>query len=123
MISVNQARLSGTTARNTPRVQARLARLLEGLRGCGAERIYLFGSAARGEADDLSDLDVVVILRSALPFFDRLRELARLIPPAAGGVDLLAYTPDEFEAMQRDGNAFAEMVLDEGQLIYGRPQD
>jgi predicted nucleotidyltransferase len=110
------------TSGNSLRVQTRLARLLEGLRGCGAERIYLFGSAARGEADDLSDLDVVVILRTSLPFFDRLLALARLIPPAAGGVDLLAYTPDEFEAMQRDGNAFAEMIVEEGQLIYDRPQ-
>jgi shikimate 5-dehydrogenase len=64
-----------------------------------------------------------VILPSALPFFDRLQELARRIPAAAGAVDLLAYTPGEFEAMQRDGNAFAEMVQDEGRLIYGGPQD
>ena len=123
MFSMKQRRLSATPAGNTPQIQARLVRLLEGLRGCGAERIYLFGSAARGEADELSDLDVVVILPSALPFFERLRQLARLIPPEAGGVDLLAYTPDEFQAMQRDGNAFAEMVQAEGQLVYGGPQE
>jgi len=108
---------------NSSRIQARLARLLEGLRGSGAERIYLVGSAARGEADDLSDLDVVVIMRTPLAFFDRLSALGRLIPPAAGGVDLLAYTPDEFDAMRRDGNAFAEMVAEEGQLIYERAKD
>ena len=68
-------------------------------------------------------LDVVVILRTALPFFDRLRDLARLIPASAGGVDLLAYTPDEFEAMRRDGNAFAETVVEEGRVIYERAQD
>lgn len=73
--------------------------------------------------DDLSDLDVVVIMRTPLAFFDRLHELGRLIPPAAGGVDLLAYTPDEFDAMRRDGNAFAEMVAEEGQVIYERAQD
>jgi predicted nucleotidyltransferase len=123
MVSVNQPRPFDATFGNTPQVQARLACLLEGLRGCGAQRIYLFGSAARGEADNLSDLDIVVILPSALPFFDRLQELARRIPAAAGAVDLLAYTPGEFEAMQRDGNAFAEMVQDEGRLIYGGPQD
>jgi hypothetical protein len=30
------------------------------------------------------------------------------------------YTPAEFAAMQKDGNAFAEMIIEEGRLIYAR---
>jgi predicted nucleotidyltransferase len=102
----------------------RVKLLVEALRPYDPECMYLFGSWARGEADDLSDVDVVVIKRTTLPFFDRLQEVARLLPPGTGGVDVLVYTPEEFAAMQRDGNAFAETIAEEGQLIYARrPQD
>ncbi len=55
---------------------ARIARLIEALRPYRAERVYLFGSAAQEEEDELSDLDLVIIKRTELPFIDRLREVA-----------------------------------------------
>jgi uncharacterized protein len=98
----------------------RVRRLLDALRPYGAERVYLFGSFARGEADDLSDVDLVVIKRTAQPFWERLREVARLFPPDQGRVDVLVYSPEEFSAMLANGNAFAEMVAEEGRLVYER---
>ena len=97
-----------------------LTRLVAALRAGDPERIYLVGSWARGEEDELSDLDVVVIQRSTQPFLERLREVARFLPTNMGAVDVLVYTPEEFAAMQRDENAFAQTVCEEGVLIYGR---
>jgi predicted nucleotidyltransferase len=86
-----------------------------------AERIYLFGSLARGEADELSDVDLVIIKRTREPFWDRLREAARLVSGAIHrGADILVYTPEEFSDMLARGNAFAEMIVEEGRLIYDR---
>ena len=82
------------------------------------ERIFLFGSWARGEEDELSDMDLVVIKQTCAPFWDRLREVTALLPPEIGGIDILVYTPDEFSAMQRNGNAFAEMITEGARLIY-----
>jgi predicted nucleotidyltransferase len=98
----------------------RVDQLVEALRPYEPERVYLFGSWAREEADELSDLDIVVIKRTTSPFFDRLREVAGLLPASTGGVDVLVYTPEEFAAMQAEGNAFAEMIAEEARLIYGR---
>jgi uncharacterized protein len=98
----------------------KLRRLIKALERYEPERVYLFGSWACGEQDPLSDIDIVVIKKTRAPFFDRLREVAALFPLDSGHVDVLVYTPEEFEAMQRDGNAFAEMVSEEGLLIYGR---
>jgi predicted nucleotidyltransferase len=84
------------------------------------ERLYLFGSWARGEEDDLSDLDLVIIKQTEVPFLDRLREVASLLPAEIGGVDILVYTPDEFVVMQQNGNTFAEMITEEARLIYDR---
>ncbi len=98
----------------------KIQQLVDVLRSYQPERVYLFGSWARGEEDELSDLDIVVIKRTTLPFFDRLREVGRLLPVEIGGADILVYTPEEFAAMQSEGNAFAQMIAEEAHLIYGR---
>jgi predicted nucleotidyltransferase len=94
--------------------------LKEALLPYGPERIYLFGSWSREEEDELSDIDIVVIKKTEKNFFSRLRETIRLIPPDLKGVDILVYTPEEFIEMKRVGNAFAEMIMEEGIIIYDR---
>jgi predicted nucleotidyltransferase len=101
----------------------KLRTILTALQGYEPEAIYVFGSWARGESDELSDVDLVVIKDTDVPFLQRLREVARLLPPETGGVDLLVYTPAEFSQMLRDGNAFAETVVEEGVLVHGRRQN
>ncbi|RMH87296.1 MAG: nucleotidyltransferase domain-containing protein, partial [Calditrichaeota bacterium] len=81
------------------------------------ERVYLFGSYARNEADDVSDVDIVVIKETEEEFFDRMKQVVKLLNlPRA--IDVLVYTPEEFQEMLRRGNAFAEMVVEEGVIIY-----
>ena len=98
----------------------KIRRLIDALRPYQPERVYLFGSWARGEEDELSDVDIVVIKRTGLPFFDRLREVGKLLPAGIGGVDILVYTPEEFAAMRREGNAFADLIAEEARMIYGQ---
>lgn len=105
-------------SKTTPRLAPTLRRLAKALIPYGPQRIYLFGSWARGEADELSDIDLVVIKTTAAPFLDRLREAARLLPSDVGAIDILVYTPEEFAHMKAQGNAFAEMIEDEGMVIY-----
>jgi predicted nucleotidyltransferase len=97
-----------------------MQRVLRALRVYEPERVYVFGSAARGEEDELSDLDLVVIKQTSEPFWGRLRAVGRLLPADLGGVDLLVYTPEEFSRMLAEGNAFAEMIAEEGRLLYER---
>lgn len=91
------------------------------LRGYKPEKVYLFGSWARDEADDLSDVDIVVIKNTSLSFFDRLREVRRLLPfEKIGNIDVLVYTPEEFSKMKESENPFVMTVLEEGNEIYGK---
>jgi predicted nucleotidyltransferase len=101
-------------------MKKRIRQLIESLLPCDPERLYVFGSWARDEEDMLSDLDVVVIQETPLPFFERLRKVSSLLPQQMGAVDILVYTPEEFATMQREGNAFAEMIAEEGSLVYDR---
>ncbi|WP_376791129.1 nucleotidyltransferase domain-containing protein [Thermoflexus sp.] len=70
-------------SRSLPR---RIRRVLEAPRLCQPERICLFGSWVRGEADALSDADIVLIRSTEAPFLERTREVYRLLPPDVGAV-------------------------------------
>ncbi|MBN1102206.1 MAG: nucleotidyltransferase domain-containing protein [Deltaproteobacteria bacterium] len=48
------------------------------------EKIYLFGSWSRGEEDDLSDMDFVLIKNTEEPFLDRLKEIQKFLPQHMG---------------------------------------
>lgn len=90
--------------------------IIESFKPFDPERIILFGSYARGEQDEWSDLDLIVVYRTEKRFLDRLKELylAWSIPK---GVDILAYTPEEFAGMVKE-NPFVQQVCREGMTIY-----
>ncbi len=80
------------------------------------KKIYLFGSFARGEADVYSDIDLIIVYETKKRFLKRLEELYLLwdLPKA---VDILAYTPEEFERLKKEGG-FVAQAIKEGKLIY-----
>jgi predicted nucleotidyltransferase len=84
-----------------------------------AERIILFGSLATGGVHAGSDIDLVVIEQTALPFWQRLRNLRRLLQPQVG-TDLFVYTPNEFEQLRQERAFIREEVLKRGRVVYER---
>jgi len=99
--------------------QTQLEQIVELLKVYDPEKIYLFGSWAKGEDDELSDIDLVLIKQTKASFFERFKQICEILPENIGGIDILVYTPSEFEKMKTEGNAFVEMILEEGRLIYG----
>ncbi len=92
-----------------------LERAVHLLRDMGATLIVLFGSAARGRRDLFTDLDLLVVLPSDLPFVERLGALySRLC--SRMDMDLFAYTPAEFEEMKE--RPFVRRALAEGKVLY-----
>jgi predicted nucleotidyltransferase len=97
-----------------------LSRLVDSLRKYEPEKLYLYGSWARGEEDEMSDIDIVVVKDTKEPFLERLVEASRFLAGLDKSVDLLIYTPEELARMEAQGNAFIEMLLEEGKLIYAK---
>ena len=81
----------------------------------GVQRVILFGSVARERIGAWSDLDLIVVLNSDQPFIKRLGLLYERIQPRVG-LDLLAYTPQEFEPLRE--RPFIRQALQEGKVLY-----
>ncbi|MBI3391557.1 MAG: nucleotidyltransferase domain-containing protein [Nitrospirae bacterium] len=84
------------------------------------ERVVLFGSLATGEVNETSDLDLLIVKETPLPFFERLREVA-LLCGLDVGADLLVYTPGEVELALRENRFFREEILGKGREVYRAP--
>jgi uncharacterized protein len=85
-----------------------------------AEYVILFGSYARGDASENSDVDLMIISESSLPRFKRSRDLYKLLRPYPFGMDLIVYTPEEVEKGKQYPLSFVSTVLKEGKVLYVR---
>jgi predicted nucleotidyltransferase len=84
------------------------------------EKVILFGSLAAETVGEWSDLDLVIVKDTTLPFLQRLKEVA-LLCRAQVGVDYLVYTPNEFADMVAQENPFiVNEVLHRGKVVYER---
>lgn len=82
-------------------------------------RAYVYGSVARGTQDGASDVDVVLIRETSLPFFDRLREVFALVDDL-GRADVLIYTEGEERHLREEpGRYFLKDVFSGGVRIEG----
>ncbi len=89
-------------------------------RSLPAERIFLFGSRARNEADDNSDYDfLVVVADSSVPRYKREQQAFRALCGIGAAKDVLVFTRDEFERGLAVVSSLPSTVEREGRLIYG----
>lgn len=93
-----------------------VVRLVQGL---SPERIYLFGSSARGDAGTGSDIDLLVLV----PASERSSvQLAQAAYQAVGThvipMDILVMPVEEFEWRSRSPSSLPSTVLREGKLLY-----
>ncbi len=84
------------------------------------EKIYIFGSYATKTANENSDLDILIIKNTESSFFNRIREVRKLIQPQSLPVDIITYTPIEFNEKKELVNHIAYIVSKEGKLVYER---
>lgn len=91
--------------------------VVETARENGATCALLFGSYARGTATERSDIDVIFVEETDLPFLRRLdRYLGPLVDRLHVPVEVLVYTPQEFERMK--DRPFVRQALQEGIILY-----
>lgn len=101
------------------KIQEMVRRIVEGFH---PERIILFGSRARGNADPDSDVDLLVVLPTASPKETTLgiRMALRRMGIAK---DIVVVTPEEFERRKDVVGTIVHPRVQEGRVLYERPAD
>ena len=71
------------------------------VREIGEAKVYLFGSYARGDWVEDSDIDLIVVSSRfrGTPLHDRMVMLRKLAPDTRA-FEILAYTPEEFDEVK-----------------------
>ena len=89
------------------------------------EQVILFGSRARGDERESSDIDLIVV--EAEPFGperSRHKELVRLYHALAGFLvpaDVLVYSHEDIDYWRDSLNHVLARALREGKVLYERP--
>jgi len=86
------------------------------------DKIILFGSWARGDAGEQSDIDLLVISdrEERLPRYKRGLDVRLLLSQFQTPKDILFYTHKDVERWQDVPQAFINTVLREGRVLYER---
>ena len=90
--------------------------------GFHPEKIILFGSQAKGTADDRSDVDILVVCS----FTGKRRHLMLEMDRALRGLnlarDVVVLTPEEFELDRHIPGTIARPAWKEGRVLYESAQ-
>ncbi len=84
-----------------------------------AAQIVLFGSYARGDADEGSDLDFLVIAPEVENRAQEMVRLRRALRPLRVPVDVLVYSRDEVNRWGQQPGTALYWALREGRVVHG----
>ncbi len=96
---------------------SKVDRVVDSLMAYEPEKIILLGSVARGDADEFSDIDLIIVKKTETRFIQRQVDATNMVPRDIS-VDIFVYTPEEFQNMIDDDNPFIERALAEGIVLY-----
>ncbi len=106
--------------RQWPAVQRELDRIVACLRTLEPERVILFGSFARGDFHEYSDIDLVIVMNTDERFIDRIGRVLEVVDVRDFDIEPLVYTPSEIDQLKARGSGFLTDVERDGKVLYER---
>ncbi|SHJ42757.1 Nucleotidyltransferase domain-containing protein [Tangfeifania diversioriginum] len=82
------------------------------------KQILLIGSYASGTQNNDSDLDLLIVKDSDLPRQRRAFNIRKSLIGNRIPMDILVYTPDEFESEKNEKYSFINSALKNSRLLY-----
>lgn len=79
--------------------------------------VVLFGSAARGDSNEHSDYDLLIVFRDKKSMWKRWDELFRIVSDAKANIHAIPKGLDEFK---RSNPVFLEQVYNQGRVLYSK---
>ncbi|MEW6351278.1 MAG: nucleotidyltransferase domain-containing protein [Thermodesulfobacteriota bacterium] len=84
-------------------------------------RVVLFGSHARGDSTEASDLDLLVEMDTDLSPPDRNIAISAVFGLRTWSLDVVVYTPAEVERLRHIPGTLVSVVEREGEVLHERP--
>lgn len=81
------------------------------------EKIILFGSAARGEMNRHSDVDLLII-KDGADALELMGEIYMNLDGVGAAVDAVVVTPDDIERYRDSHAVIIKPALQEGRVVY-----
>ncbi|MFQ5649929.1 MAG: nucleotidyltransferase domain-containing protein [bacterium] len=88
--------------------------------GVSPEKVILFGSHAYGDANEDSDIDLLVVWETPLVGAERIRHISRLLAPRPAPIDIVVRTPAEIQRAASRVEPFLTEILSKGVVAYER---
>ncbi|MEK6589719.1 MAG: nucleotidyltransferase domain-containing protein [Nitrospinota bacterium] len=86
------------------------------------DTIILYGSHARNEGSDKSDIDILILKDTEERPIDRRIRVEKILADRVKPLDILVYTPQEIKYLFPIGSPFIEEVIETGRVIYMRKE-
>jgi uncharacterized protein len=87
---------------------------------CDPERIILFGSYARGDAREDSDVDLLLVAPTDLPLQERFPVVRDLLADFPASFDVFWKTPEEYRRWRNVVNHVVYFAEKYGRVVYER---
>ncbi len=101
--------------------EGELAALVRGIRErYQPQRVILFGSYARGQANAGSDLNLCLVVPEAGDWLERHVEFLRRFDLPGVALRPVIYTGQELERLSAEGQPFVREILEEGRVLHER---
>ncbi len=98
--------------------EAEIRRIIEIIRNrFNPKLILLFGSRARGDSLRYSDFDLIIVSEyfNGIPFIRRIEEVYMIIDSDLK-LDIICYTPEEFENKKKE-IGIVKKAIEEGRIL------
>lgn len=84
-----------------------------------AEKVILYGSYARGEETEDSDVDILVIAKTNERMFERMATVSRIVRDLRNGLPIspIVLTPEELRHKLNIEDAFIQTIIEEGRVL------
>jgi predicted nucleotidyltransferase len=85
----------------------------------GAERVLVYGSVARGEPTEHSDIDLLVIASTKERFYERMGSVLAVVRDISRGLPLapIVLTPEELSTRLVRGDQFIQEIVQRGVAV------
>ena len=92
--------------------------------GIPADRVYLFGSRARGDARPDSDIDLIIVSSafSGMPPWKRWEVLGEALSEVFEPIEVRAYSPEEFDYRKGRRASLLGHILKQPEVVAFQPE-